>query len=88
MSREPTTSREALVAELVGDQRLVIERIDGLLDHMDRTEVSYQATAANMNQAGMAYRAGVDDMLARVRAEFASLLTKITDHAASTVLTQ
>jgi multidrug efflux pump subunit AcrA (membrane-fusion protein) len=79
--RVPSTAREALIAELLGDVQLLLERIE-------QSEASIQATTAALNQATAQYRGQVDGMVAKLRAETANVITQATEQAAKTLVGQ
>lgn len=81
MSGQPSTAKEALLAELLGDVQKVLTR----LEEADR---SAQATALAVTSATAEYRGQVDELVKRMRAETASIVLKTTEHAARTLVGQ
>lgn len=77
----PATAREALLAELLGDVQHVAQRVEMLLDRLSAADTDATNTAAALKQASAEYRHQVDDMLARLRVEFAQLLATAAQHA-------
>jgi hypothetical protein len=78
---QPHTAREALLAELLGDVQLLLERVASLQDDMARAEAGAKHTVAALVEANEQYRRQVDDLMARLRVEFSGLLTTVTTHA-------
>lgn len=78
---QPSTAREALLAELLGDVHRLIERVES-------ADKSARATAEALTEATAQYRGQVDEMTARLRAETASIITQTTDHAAKALVGQ
>lgn len=78
---QPSTAREALLAELLGDVHRLIERVES-------ADKSARATAEALTEATTQYRGQVDEMTARLRAETASIITQTTDHAAKALVGQ
>lgn len=77
----PHTAREALLAELLGDVQLLLERVASLQVEMSRAEAGAKDTVAALVEANEQYRRQVDDLMARLRVEFSGLLTTATTHA-------
>lgn len=78
---KPSTAREALLADLIGDVQL-------LLDRVELADKSAKETAQAIVQASALYRAQVDDVVAMLRVETASLIHKTTEHAAKSLVGQ
>lgn len=81
MSGQPSTTKEALLAELLGDVQL-------LLDRVEAADQSAKATAAALNQATTQYRVQVDTMVATLRTETSHLILKTTESAAHALVGQ
>jgi hypothetical protein len=79
--RTPSTAKEALVAELLGDVHILLER----LEQVDRNT---KATTAALNEATEQYRGQVDGMVARLRSETANVIALATEQAAKTMVGQ
>lgn len=80
-SSQPHTAREALLAELLGDVQVLLERVASLQGDMGRAEAGAKHTVAALVEANEQYRRQVDDLMARLRVEFSGLLTTATAHA-------
>lgn len=81
MNGKPSTAKEALVAELLGDVQVLIDRVE-------KADASTKATADALNDATNNYRQQVDDMTARLRSETANIILKTTEHAAKCLVGQ
>jgi hypothetical protein len=81
MSARPGTAKEALLAEVLGDIQLLLERVE-LADN------SARETAQALNEATAAYRTQVDDIATRLRSETASIINLTTEHAARSLVGQ
>lgn len=81
MSDKPSTAKEALLAELLGD----VQTLLGLLQEADK---SAKATAAAVTDATAQYRGQVDELVNRLRTETASIVLKTTEHAAQSLVGQ
>jgi Zn-dependent M16 (insulinase) family peptidase len=88
MSVEPTSAREALIAELLGDVHDVLNRMDALRGHIAEADASAKATTAALREATTLYQSQVNDMAARLRAETASIIKQTTEHAARSLVGQ
>lgn len=80
--------REALFAELVGDVQKLLDRIEQLGTMLGCVDEHAQATARTLDEANKAYRAQLDELMARLRAEFAGLVAQTTEHAAAAMVGQ
>ncbi len=80
-SSRPGTAREALVAELIGDVQLLLERVE-------KADVSTRATVQALASATASYQGQVDEMTARLRSETARIITQTTEHAAKSLVGQ
>ncbi len=81
MSARPSTAKEALLAEVLGDIHLLLERVE-------KADSSAKETAQALNNATAAYRAQVDDITTRFRNETANIIQKTTEHAARSLVGQ
>lgn len=81
MTSKPSNAREALLAELLGDVQL-------LLGRLELADESAKATATAVTDATAQYRAQVDDLVTKLRAETASIVLKTTEHAAQSLVGQ
>ena len=81
MSGKPSTAREALLAELLGDVQSVLVRLE-------QADQSAKATAAAVTDATAQYRDQVDELVKKLRVETASIVLKTTEHAAQTLVGQ
>lgn len=81
MSERPGSAKEALIAELLGDVHLLIERVE-------KADASAKATAQALNEATASYRTQVDDLTERLRHETAKIITQTTEHAARSLVGQ
>lgn len=77
----PSTAKEALIAELLGDVQLLMVRLE-------QADARTQATTAALREASSEYQSHVDSMVAKLRAETASILVQATDQAAKTMVGQ
>jgi vacuolar-type H+-ATPase subunit H len=81
MSERPGSAKEALIAELLGDVHLLIERVE-------KADASAKATAQALNEATASYRGQVDDLTERLRSETTKIITQTTEHAAQSLVSQ
>ena len=79
--RPPSTAKEALIAELLGDVQV-------LLGRLEQADTSTKATTAALNEATAQYRGQVDGMVAKLRAETANVIMQATEQAAKTMVGQ
>ena len=82
------TTREALLAELLGDMHALLERVDETAKTLRGVDEHARATALRLDEANRAYRAQLDDLVARLRVEFAGLVAQVTEHAARSLVGQ
>ena len=80
-ARAPSTAKEALIAELLGDVQI-------LLGRLEQADISTQATTTALNEATAQYRDQVDSMVSKLRAETANVIRQATDQAAKTMVGQ
>ena len=78
---QPHTAREALLAELLGDVHLLLGRMAAMQLTLSDAETGAKKTVAALVEANSQYRQQVDNLMARLRVEFADLLTTATTHA-------
>lgn len=81
MSEQPSTVREALLAELLGDIQVALTRLD-------QVDQSARATADAINRANELYRQQINAMVEKLRTETASIVLKTTEHAANSLVGQ
>lgn len=81
MNSQPSTIREALLAEVLGDVQEVLLRLE-------QASSNAQNITVTLNHATDQYRSQVDDMVAQLRAETASIVLKTTEHAAQSLVGQ
>lgn len=81
MSGKPSNAKEALLAELLGDVQV-------LLEQLQTADQSAKATAIAVTEATAQYRAQVDELVAKLRTETASIILKTTEHAAKSLVGQ
>lgn len=79
--RPPSTAREVLIAELLGDVQI-------LLGRLEQADTSTKATTAALNEATTQYRGQVDGMVAKLQAETANVIMQATEQAAKTMVGQ
>lgn len=83
-----STAREALLAELLGDVKDAIGRLDALRSELAKADAGTRATADALTTATKQYQTQIDDLVARLRVEMASIITRTTEHAARTLVSQ
>jgi hypothetical protein len=88
MTAAASSARELLLAELIGDSQRIADQLAQLTTRLAAAETSSLSAAQSLNVSAAAYRAEVDDMLARLRVEFAGLMTQTTEHAAHSLVSQ
>jgi len=76
---KPTTAREALLAELLGDVQALLHEADAVGTSVRAAAELAQNAAAALQSESAKHRDGVDDMLKRTRAEFATVLATTMD---------
>lgn len=81
MTGKPSTAREALLAELLGD-------VQDILSRLEQADQSAKATAASVTEATAQYRDQVDELVNKLRTETASIVLKTTEHAAASLVGQ
>ena len=79
--RPPSTAKEALIAELLGDVQVMLGRLE-------QADVSTQATTTALTEATAQYRGQVDGMVSKLRAETANVIMQATEQAAKTMVGQ
>lgn len=70
-----------MLAELLGDVYLLLERLDSTRADISNAELGAKQTVAALVEANENYRQQIDHLMARLRVEFAGLLTTATTHA-------
>ena len=88
MTRQPSNTREALIAELLGDVQAVLDRLDAVKAELVTAEQSAAKTAQAVNDATDRYRTQVDETVQRLRTETAAIITQTTEHAARSLVGQ
>jgi hypothetical protein len=81
MSGKPSNAKEALLAELLGD-------VQALLVRLEQADQSAKETASAVTDATAQYRAQVDELVSKLRAETAAIVLKTTEHAAQSLVGQ
>lgn len=79
----PSTAREALLAELIGDIQRMLDQLADVQKGLASADESARATAEALQKANVEFRAQVDDTLARMRVELAALLSKTAERTVS-----
>jgi hypothetical protein len=82
------TTREALIAELLGDLQVASGKLDHAVAAAARMTDRIDASTRSLNVATDQYRSSLDDMAARLRVEIATLMQTATAHAAKAVVSQ
>jgi hypothetical protein len=85
---KPGTTREALIAEMLGDLQVASGKLDQAVATAARMTDRIDASTRSLNVATGEYRTAVDDMAARFRLEIATLMQTATAHAAKAVVSQ
>lgn len=85
---KPATAREALLAELLGDVQVLLDRVDKTRLDLQTVDKSAKLTADTIKEATAQYRSQVDDLVARLRKETAAIITQTTEHAAKSLVGQ
>lgn len=80
---KPTTAREALLAELLGDVQALLHKADAVGASVREAAELAQNAASALQSESARHRDGVDDMLKRTRVEFAAVLTTTMDASVS-----
>lgn len=86
--KKPATTREALVAELIGDVQGLLDRVDLMRTGLAQAENSAMAAAAAVEAATSDYKTTINEMVARLRVETASIINQTTEHAARSLVGQ
>ena len=84
----PSNTREALIAELLGDMSAVLDRSTAVLQGIKEAEASTLVTTEALREATQNYRSQVDEQVTRLRAETSNMIAKATDAAAQAVVGQ
>ena len=88
MNDRVSTTREALLAELLGDVKVALDRIDDLRVELKAVDTSARETATALTDATSQYKSQVNDSAARLRLEISNIIIKTTEHAAKTLVSQ
>jgi ABC-type transporter Mla subunit MlaD len=88
MTRQPSNTREALIAELLGDAQSVLDRLDAVKAELVASEQSAAKTAQAVNDATDRYPTQVDETVQRLRTETATIINQTTEHAARSLIGQ
>jgi hypothetical protein len=81
MNEKPSNTREALMAELLGD-------IQHAIDRLEAADKSARDTAAAVSAATAQYQTKADELVNRLRAETENIVLKTTAHAAQALVGQ
>lgn len=84
----PSNTREALIAELLGDMSAVLDRSTAVLQGIKEAEASTLVTTEALREATQNYRSQVDEQVTRLRAETSNMIARATDAAARAVVGQ
>ena len=84
----PSNTREALIAELLGDMSGVLDRSTAVLQGIKEAEASTLVTTEALREATQNYRSQVDEQVTRLRAETSNMIARATDAAAQAVVGQ
>ena len=84
----PSNTREALIAELLGDMSGVLDRSTAVLQGIKEAEASTLVTTEALREATQNYRTQVDEQVTRLRAETSNMIARATDAAAQAVVGQ
>lgn len=75
----PSTAKEALIAELLGDVQIILARLE-------QADINTKATTNALNEATARYQDNVDSMVVKLRSETANVIMQATDQAAKTMV--
>ena len=79
----PRTTREALVAEIIGDVDLLLARVERVTDEIRAAERQVGATAATLNEAGDKYRLAITAFTDQAKTELTQFLQRKAGEVAS-----
>jgi hypothetical protein len=82
----PRTTREALMAVLFGEVDNLFRRCEAIPDQVAQAAERITASTQALDVAGEQYRARINEIAERMRAETATMLVKVTDQAATTLV--
>ena len=84
--KPPSTTREALIAEMLGDLQVAIGRLEEAIAAGNRLDNTLGVSTQALTTATENYRVQINDMVARLRVETSAMLTKTTEHAANALV--
>lgn len=82
----PRSTREALMAELFGDVDKLLNRCEAIPAQVAQAAERITASTQALDGAGEQYRARINEIAERMRAETSTMLVKVTDQAATTLV--
>ena len=82
----PSTAREAMIAEILGDLEVAIDRLEEAIAAGNRLDKTLGVSTQALTTAGENYRVQINDMVARLRVETSAMLIKTTEHAANALV--
>lgn len=85
---KPSTAKEALLAELLGDVLALLQKAESVGIEVRAAAELAQASATALQLESERHREGVDDMLKRTRVEFATLLSTTMDSMVAQLATR
>lgn len=85
---KPSTTRDALIAELLGDLQGAIGKLEQAIEAGNRLDKALGGSTNALTAATEKYRLLIDDMAARLRVETAAMLKTATEHAANALVGQ
>lgn len=85
---KPSNTREALIAEMLGDIHVSIEKFEQVLSALKEVDNTLGANTKALTDAIQKYQEQINEMAARLRVETAAMLTKTTEHAAAVLVGQ
>ena len=86
--KTPSTAREALLAELLGDAHTILEKMEAMRTSMDAADERVKLTVTTIETATSNYRAAINEIASRLRLETASIINQTTEHAARSLVGQ
>jgi DNA-binding ferritin-like protein len=82
----PRSTREALMAELFGDVDKLLKRCEAIPDQVAQAADRITASTQALDGAGEQYRARINEIAERMRVETSTMLVKVTNQAATTLV--
>jgi hypothetical protein len=79
----PRTTREALVAEILGDVDVLLARVERVTEEIRAAERQVGATAATLNEAGDKYRLAITAFTDQAKTELTQFLQRKAGEVAS-----